>query len=123
MAYPKRTYSEAEIKEIVEYYKTHNITKTARRFHTITPNVRKILVSQNVKIKLPGNCESNICMSCQRAARFIELPCPWASKFEPVEGWTAEEICKIDGGQEVHTYYITKCPLYMMDEWKGSYDE
>lgn len=57
---------------------------------------------------------ANICFDCQRA-----LPlrgCPWADKFEPVEGWTAT-IIPIKGGR-IHkeTYHITNCPLFKADK-------
>lgn len=116
MAYPKRIYSKAELKKIVEYYETHNITQTAAKFHIAKRNVSAVLISQNVKIKPKAASKSNICMNCKRAARFIEFPCPWASKFEPVEGWKAKKITKVDAGAEISTYHITKCPLFMLDD-------
>ena len=117
MANHKRIYSEEEIKGIVEYYKNHTLKETARKFHSTTTNAKKVLLSQGVKLRLKTRLKGNICNRCKRAARFIEFPCPWASKFEPVEGWTAEETTlNFASAKNLITYHITKCPLFMADD-------
>lgn len=66
------------------------------------------------KQKDKGNGKrQQLCWDCQRA-----LPrrgCSWADKFEPVKGWTATPKV-MSGG--IHTFAITKCPLFIPDKPK-----
>ena len=111
-----REWSDEEIKSVVNYYKKHNISETAREFHTTTPKIKQILLSQGVRIKAPLKVGS-LCNFCKRAARFLEFPCPWAKEFEPVKGWDAEKtILKFAGNQNCQTYRIKDCPLFMEDD-------
>lgn len=59
---------------------------------------------------------ANICFDCQRA-----LPlrgCPWADKFEPVEGWTATPVTIKTNITHRDSYNITACPLFLQDKPK-----
>lgn len=112
----RRVFTEAEKRRIVEFYQTHTLVETMKKFRTTRPTLKKLFDSQDIQIRQNYKFGKNICSFCKRAARFIEFPCPWARSFEPVEGWKAKKITKIDAGQKVSTYYITKCPLFMPDD-------
>lgn len=67
---------------------------------------------------------ANICIDCQRACG----GCSWSEinpetgkpRFQPVEGWTAEEVLLLVGSSGRNkvisqTYKITACPLFVPD--------
>lgn len=60
-----------------------------------------------------------LCWTCQNYAS-----CDWGRynpdkkevNFEPVAGWDAKEVHRIEGGRRVDTFVVRKCPEYLMDE-------
>lgn len=59
---------------------------------------------------------TQLCWSCVNAVPSLEHGCPWSERFEPVEGWTAEEtvLATMRDGRafDLHSFLITACPLY-----------
>lgn len=68
--------------------------------------------------------ESTICWSCKRACG----GCAWSKKFEPVEGWNAEETLvknwkywkrrdgvKMSKPEYTKSYVVKSCPLYQRE--------
>lgn len=42
--------------------------------------------------------------------------CPWASRLEPVEGWTAaQKTLKVSPEETTTTYFVEGCPYYIAD--------
>lgn len=76
--------------------------------------------------------KANICIDCKKACG----QCPWSEfdpqtgkiRFEPVEGWDAEEVTLFLGaygnGKKaiVKTYKIKACPLFEKDDRKCKRD-
>lgn len=73
--------------------------------------------------------KTNICFDCQNACG----GCSWSEinpetkkpRFEPVPGWTAQEVILNVGRSRsgyglVHTYHITACPQFVPDEKRAS---
>lgn len=72
--------------------------------------------------------KTNICFDCKKACG----GCSWSEidpntekpRFEPVEGWTAEEtvlrVYEQDRTRFEKTYHITACPLFERDEPRTS---
>lgn len=62
--------------------------------------------------------KESICWGCRKADHFtnVENPCPWASKFQPVEGWVAEES-RLKGyhSKGIESYRVISCPLFDAD--------
>lgn len=111
--------SHEEIQMLIEYYKEHGLLKTAEKYNMHYTKIRKLLNKHNVR-KIKGGSQTNICIDCKRSARFIEFPCSWAHKFQPVEGWTATEVKYKDGPNILKTYKITQCPLFMEDDFRNT---
>ena len=59
-----------------------------------------------------GEKESTLCWGCRKATGRED--CPWANKFEPVEGWTATPT-EVKAGADgvVKSYEVHKCPLFV----------
>ena len=58
-----------------------------------------------------------ICFKCDNA----KGGCPWSDRFEPVDGWTAEETL-VNYGDQVHvtsSYCVSDCPMYTPDADKN----
>lgn len=62
-----------------------------------------------------------LCWKCHRADHWEDEPiqCPWATKFEPVEGWVADhaplhqyDIHKRQN-KITDSYFVIECPLFM----------
>lgn len=108
--------TEAEQAKIIEYYLAcESMRKTAIAFNRDGGTIKRVLKRFNISTD-ERKGKSNICILCKRADHFITYPCPWASRFEAVPGWTAQKIERIDSGAKVETYEITKCPLFMKDD-------
>ena len=58
-----------------------------------------------------GNYERTLCWDCRNST---EKGCEWAERFEPVEGWEAEESFKKEYGK---TYIVRKCPKFIRDAY------
>jgi hypothetical protein len=61
-----------------------------------------------------------LCWDCKKACGG-EKGCPWFNGNIPIENWTAvptiTEVIEKDGEFEpVHSYHITKCPLFEREE-------
>ena len=82
-------------------------TSTAYGYHWVLVKPRK---TKKQKRKKPS-----LCWECHRSVHFKEFPCPWAARFEPVEGWKAKvSHIKTPYGTD-KTYHVTKCPLFMAE--------
>lgn len=59
-----------------------------------------------------------LCWTCQNATG----KCPWSSSFTPIDGWIASPRTRryydnhIHTYEEIHTFRIKYCPLYIKDE-------
>lgn len=80
-------------------------------------------------VQLPSNNRANICIDCQNACG----GCSWTRcetwkkgkpiLFQPVDGWTAEKIYRVDqNGYVMETYAITACPEFVPDEPRKTQD-
>lgn len=49
-----------------------------------------------------------LCWSCKNACG----GCSWSSKYQPIEGWEATHVYRIDAGRQMDTYSITACPEF-----------
>ena len=49
-----------------------------------------------------------LCWDCKNACG----GCEWSKSLEPVPGWKAKKIKKVDHGFEYETYSIKKCPKF-----------
>ena len=58
-----------------------------------------------------GEQSDSLCWDCVRAK--TEQGCPWADKFLPVEGWTADATTLKTSYGEESSYHIRKCPLFV----------
>ena len=66
-----------------------------------TEYVQRLDEAQNV-------VKEQLCWTCQNACG----DCSWSSCFQPVEGWTAENVHR----KTYDSYRITKCPEYVPDK-------
>jgi len=76
----------------------------------------------------PDQSDSSICFDCANAVG----GCSWSRrdeatgeiKFEPVPGWTAQEVCRYDDNRKQYTksWRITACPLFVPDEGEDKED-
>lgn len=66
----------------------------------------------------PKCARHTLCWKCHRSDHFVDdpTPCPWATRFEPVEGWDAVETAIGGCHREVPTYIVIKCPLFKPNE-------
>lgn len=64
--------------------------------------------------------KSTLCWDCQRAVLRMDLYCPWAWNFIPVDGWKAKEtkLRAHTGEYTKFSYCVTKCPLFLQDAEK-----
>lgn len=67
------------------------------------------------------NYPATLCWDCDNACG----GCPWADKFQPVDGWTADyqPVKAINGKKEtllLDSYMVKSCPLFVPDmgQWK-----
>ena len=70
-----------------------------------------------------SSSKCNICWDCENACG----GCVWSEidpetrkpRFEPVPGWTAEEVyINVSGRKNVKSYHITDCPQFAPDRGK-----
>lgn len=54
----------------------------------------------------------SLCCSCNTSSP----ECPWKDKYNPVDGWEAEETRLCGVGGLVKSYFVKECPLYKADE-------
>ena len=60
----------------------------------------------------------NLCGDCENAVpNGKERRCPWAERFEPVPGWTAEKVpfaVSVERKSQAsgYSYNVTACPLF-----------
>lgn len=64
---------------------------------------------------------ASLCWKCYRSVHWVDdpTPCTWAMRFEPVEGWEAEETMLGGDHKNVLSYKVIKCPLFEPDRWRG----
>ena len=57
------------------------------------------------------------CWNCAKATG----GCSWSSRFEPVEGWTAQEtLIKLNGGERYEpSFHVISCPEFDRDAYRG----
>lgn len=62
------------------------------------------------------NINGSICWDCGRST---DGSCPWAQRFEPVEGWTAESHMMPGTRTTPATvaYKVLRCPLFTRDSY------
>lgn len=69
-----------------------------------------------VKREKPKQYKPTLCWGCQRAAGLLMKTCPWAYRFEPVDGWTALPTnVYIESSRAASSFYVTECPLFKPD--------
>lgn len=58
-----------------------------------------------------GRKKDTLCWDCTKAAA---KSCAWAGRFEPVKGWKAERVQRLDlkGGE---TFHVISCPEFEPD--------
>ena len=95
-------------------------TNTAYGYHWVAVNPIKHKTDNGNDKK---NKKSSLCWECYRSVHFKEFPCPWAARFEPVEGWKAKvSHIKTPYGTD-KTYHVIKCPLFMADDKRRTENE
>lgn len=119
-----QTLTTQEIKRLLEQYKAgvqvkallkefHICNKTLYNYTRAAGITRlKGRPSERQKQQKPPqkHPQETLCWSCQRAVPSPDdpTPCPWARRFEPVEGWEARE--------NRESYMVCECPLYQRDK-------
>lgn len=60
--------------------------------------------------------QETLCWTCEKSGHGDYSECPWEKKFQPVDGWQAEQrdILYVGGGQKYlcESYFVKRCPLY-----------
>lgn len=63
--------------------------------------------------------KESICWRCQHSTKGKFSPCPWAARFEPVDGWSVVKrnysLYKNEK-RKLPSYNVRKCPLFKRDE-------
>ena len=59
----------------------------------------------------------SLCWDCSKSIG--EDKCPWASSYEPIEGWLAHKTKKASTGDNSYSYLVVECPLFKRDAVRG----
>lgn len=64
-----------------------------------------------------GQKGEQLCWTCIHAVPTLDgaRGCSWSRYFEPVPGWTAKAVRRVDCGTAIQTYRIHKCPEYVKE--------
>lgn len=88
-------------KVICRYCGKEFTTRTARQYCSVYCSA----IANSVKAK------DTLCWSCEKCTGGSD--CPWANRFEPVEGWDAVPTkIKMTPEKESDSFKVLSCPLF-----------
>ena len=67
-------------------------------------------------VQRPANTKDTLCWDCGKATG--KGDCPWANKFQPVDGWKAKPTTikmRSHPDGEIQSYKVIECPLYKIE--------
>ena len=112
-----KVWTKAEDQYMRDHAQEMFADEMARRLGRSVQAVRKRAVDKKIRFRAIGkNVQSHqICWSCKWSINPIGNPCPWSSRFEPVEGWDADPVVLSPQGihsKPIPSFRIRSCPLH-----------